>query len=159
MPTIDLSGWRDDWLWALPLIMLTVVIHVLGLGLIIERGVRVLTGLVDHRHFAVLFAIVIGTAVLLVTMLHGIEGLIWALAYWSLGALPDTRSAVLYSLSAMTTYGGTNLVLKHHWQLMGALEALNGIILFGLTTAFLFSMIQRVGPPGGRADHGRNRAR
>jgi hypothetical protein len=147
VPTIDLSGWRDDWLWALPLIMLTVVIHVLGLGLIIERGERILTRLVDHRHFALYFAVVTGAAVLLVTVLHGIEAVIWAAAYWALAALPDTRSAVLYSLSAMTTYGGTDIVLKHHWQLMGALEALNGIILFGLTTAFLFSMIQRVGLP------------
>ena len=31
---------------------------------------------------------------------------------------------------------------------MGAIEALNGIILFGLTTAFLFGMIVRVWPVG-----------
>jgi hypothetical protein len=34
--------------------------------------------------------------------------------------------------------------------MMGALEALNGMLLFGLTTAFLFAMIQRVWPAGGR---------
>ena len=44
----------------------------------------------------------------------------------------------------MTTYGGSGLDLQRHWRLMGALEALNGIILFGLTTAFLFWMIQQV---------------
>ena len=44
----------------------------------------------------------------------------------------------------MTTYGHAPVFLANHWQLMGALEALNGIILFGLTTAFLFSRIQRV---------------
>lgn len=50
----------------------------------------------------------------------------------------------------MTTYGGSDLDLQGHWRLMGALEALNGIILFGLTTAFLFSMIQEVWLAGGR---------
>jgi hypothetical protein len=36
--------------------------------------------------------------------------------------------------------------LEEQWQLMGALEALNGMLLFGLTTAFLFAMIQKVWP-------------
>lgn len=34
--------------------------------------------------------------------------------------------------------------LANHWQLMGALEALNGMILFGLTTAFLYGMIREL---------------
>jgi hypothetical protein len=52
------------------------------------------------------------------------------------------RLATLYLLSSMTTYGHSNRYLKDQWQLMGALEALNGMLLFGLTTAFLFAMIQ-----------------
>jgi hypothetical protein len=66
--------------------------------------------------------------------------------YWFLGALPDGRSALLYSLGAMTTYGHASFYLAPHWQLMGTLEALNGVILFGLTTAFLFNMIRGVWP-------------
>ena len=46
---------------------------------------------------------------------------------------------MLYSLDAMTTYGHESVSLEAHWQLMGALEALNG-----LTTAFLFAMFQEV---------------
>jgi hypothetical protein len=57
---------------------------------------------------------------------------------------------MLYSLSAMTAYGHANLYLQAHWQLMGALEAVNGMLLFGLTTAFLFAMIQGVWPLGRR---------
>jgi hypothetical protein len=51
---------------------------------------------------------------------------------------------MLYSLSAITSYGHASLFLKEHWQLMGALEALSGTLLFGLTTAFLFAMIREV---------------
>jgi hypothetical protein len=36
---------------------------------------------------------------------------------------------------------------------MGALEALNGMLSFGLTTAFLFAIIQRVWPLGSRERH------
>jgi hypothetical protein len=85
-----------------------------------------------------------GLVILLVTILHGFEGMIWAGAYRFLDALPDGRSAMLYSLSAMTTYGHENLHLKAQWQLMGAFEALNGTLLFGLTTAFLFAVIREV---------------
>jgi len=60
---------------------------------------------------------------------------------------------VLYSLSAITTYGHANIVLDPRWQLMGALEALNGILLFGLTTAFMFAMIQQIWPLGSRIHH------
>ena len=67
--------------------------------------------------------------------------MIWAAAYRYLGALPDTQSAVLYSMSAMTSYGHANIFLEARWQLMGALESLNGMMLFGLTTAFLFAMM------------------
>jgi hypothetical protein len=41
--------WTADWAWSLPLILLTVVIHVFGLGLINERVVRTLSRSIDHR--------------------------------------------------------------------------------------------------------------
>jgi hypothetical protein len=76
-------------------------------------------------------------------ILEGTEGLIWGFAYRVLGAMPDNKSAVLYSLNAMTSYGHDSLTLEPRWRLMGALEALNGAIIFGLTTAFLFTVMQR----------------
>jgi hypothetical protein len=54
---------------------------------------------------------------------------------------------------ALEGYGHANLFLEEQWQLMGALEALNGMLLFGLTTAFLFAMIQKVWPLGSRGRH------
>jgi len=87
------------------------------------------------------------------TLLLGVEAATWAAAYRLLGALLDNKLAMLYSLSAMTSYGHVNLFLKAYWELMGALEALDGMMLFGLTTAFLFSMIQMVWPLGSRQRH------
>jgi hypothetical protein len=153
MNAIDLGGWNANWAWGLALIVLNVVIHVIGLALIYERVVHVLSGAMEHRRFIQRFVVVIGVAALLATLLHGIEVANWAAAYRLLGALPDIKSAVLYSLSAMTSYGHANLFLEEQWQLMGALEALNGMLLFGLTTACLFAMIQKVWPQGSRGGH------
>ena len=145
-----IDPWIGNWAWSLPLIVLTVVIHVCGFALIGGQFVVVLGESVDERRFIPKFAIVIGGTALMASMLHGLEAGIWAAAYRLLGALPDNRSAMLYSVGAMTTYGHANIFLENRWQMMGALEALDGMLLFGLTTAFLFAMIQRVWPLGSR---------
>lgn len=125
------------------MIVLTVVIHVIGLGFIDRRVIRIAAGIVGRPHPTATFAVVMGTTTLSATVLHGIEAGIWAATYRLLGALPDAQSAMLYSLNAITSYGHENLSLEAHWHLMGALEALNGWLLFGLTTAFLFGMIRK----------------
>jgi hypothetical protein len=138
------ATWDIDWLWSLPLIVMSVVTHVVGLMLIFRQVMKTMNIAVVRRRFVPMFILVMGTVALLATMLHGLEGLLWAASYRLLDALPDSRSAMLYSLSAITSYGHANLFLKDQWQLMGALEALNGTLLFGLTTAFLFAMIREV---------------
>jgi len=66
----------------------------------------------ERRRFLPKFAVVMGCTSLLATFLHGIEAAIWADTYRFLGALPDNRSAMLYSVSAMTAYGHASLFLK-----------------------------------------------
>lgn len=151
------TPWITDWLVSLPLIVVCVVIHAFGLALINELVVRRLQALIDRHRSLLRFAVVIGVVALLATALHGLEAATWAFAYAYLDALPDTRSAMLYSLSAMTTYGHATWDLEAHWQMMGALESLCGMLLFGLTTAFLFAIIQRVWPLGVKqGSHGRS---
>ena len=141
------STWSADWAWGVPLIMLTVVIHVLGLGLIRKRMAQTYSRFTRERQQTVLFATVLGRTTLLATVLHGLEATLWAIAYRLLNAIPDAKSAMLYSLNAITSYGHTSLTLEAHWQLMGAMESLNGWLLFGLTTAFLFAVIEKFGSP------------
>jgi hypothetical protein len=137
-------AWDADWAWGLPLIVLIVLFHVLGLAMTRKVVVRIFNRWSQRRRPTVLFVVVAGTATFLATCLHVIEAMIWALAYGLLGAIPSYRLATLYSLNAMTSYGHTNLILDDHWRLMGALEALNGWLLFGLTTAFLFGVLDKV---------------
>ena len=140
-------NWGASWAWGLPLIVLTVVIHVMGLGFIKDKAFSVSNRILRRRHHTVVSLMVIGAVTLSATLLHAIEAALWAAAYMLLGALPDSRSAILYSLNALTSYGHENLELAKHWELMGSLEALNGWLLFGLTTAFLFAVIDKVWIP------------
>ncbi len=101
---VNPTTWRGNWAWGLPLIVLTVLIHVLGLGLMMQTAVRVSSRTIQRRHPTAVFVMVIGSATWLATFLHGIEAGIWAAAYRLLGALPDNKSAMLYSLNAITSY-------------------------------------------------------
>jgi hypothetical protein len=109
--------WKTNWVWGLPLIVLTSVVHILDLGLINETVVRALSGRTAHRHFTTMFAAAMSLTVLLATLLHTLEAALWAAAYLLLGARPDAKTAMLYSLSAITTYGHASALLAEHWRL------------------------------------------
>ena len=144
MTSFNLAPWKSDWLWSIPLIVLTIVFHAYGLGLLSQGWVLLLKRWQHKRLPRTLSVFIVGTSSFYATCLHGFEALMWAGAYCLLGVLDDRKDAMLYSISVMTTVGGSNLRLDPHWQLMGSLEALNGWILFGLTGAFLFAVIQKV---------------
>ena len=137
------AGWSRDLAWGLCLIVLNVVFHAISLGLINNDVVSRLGASMNRWHNVLVSVFVVGGAALSTFILHGIEVSSWAAAYTLLGALPNGNSAMLYSMNAMTSYGHVNLYLAPRWQMMGSLEALNGWILFGLTTAFLFAIIQK----------------
>ena len=46
----------------------------------------------------------------------------------------------------MTTRGASGLTLERHWQMMGALEAAGGMLLFGISTAYIFAVMQAYWP-------------
>jgi hypothetical protein len=90
------------------------------------------------------FVIFVAFAALASAVYLAIEAAAWAFLYLWLGALPAWAPAMLYSLEAITSFGHAQIYLADRWQLLGAIEAVNGLILFGLTTAFLFAAIQQV---------------
>jgi hypothetical protein len=137
------DSWAMNWMWGVPLIVLVVIMHAAGLGLINKKIALRLEGPRGLGGLSLTSVLVVGAVVLAVTILHGFEGLIWAGAYRMLGALQDFKSAALFSLNAITSYGHEDLHLAPRWEMMGALEALNGCIMFGLTTAFLFTVMQK----------------
>jgi hypothetical protein len=95
----------------------------------------------SHQVFAIMIGL-IAVVGLLLAALHGIEAALWAAAYWWLGALSSATDAILYSVDSMSTRGASGLVLEPHWRMMGALEATDGMLLFGISTAYIFAVMQ-----------------
>ncbi len=84
----------------------------------------------------------IGAVAVILAALHGLEGVLWALAYWLLGALDSFTTASVYAVATMTTFEIPGLTLPARFQMISALQAVNGVLLFGISTAFLFAVIQ-----------------
>ena len=135
-----------NWIWGLSLIALTIAIHATGVVMMASVGLEIRARL-EIRNLGLRDVILIvtggvGAVGLLLAVLHGIEAAIWAAAYVWLGALDSPRDAILYSLDSMTTRGASGLMLEPPWQMMGALEAANGMLLFGISTAYIFAVMQ-----------------
>ena len=88
----------------------------------------------------------LGAVGLLLAVLHGIEAAVWAAAYWWLGALDAPEAAMLYSINSISTRGASGLMVEQSWRMMGALEAIDGMLLFGISTAFVFAVMQAFWP-------------
>jgi ion channel len=77
-------------------------------------------------------------------LLHLLEIVAWAVLYTSRHALPDLRTAVYFSAVTYTTTGYGDLVLPNDWRLVGAIEALTGILMCGWSTGFFFVVASRM---------------
>jgi len=123
---------------------LTVMVHVAGVVYWLERlGSRIeyLASVNQHLH---LFRGVLTTALALL-ILH-LEAILWAFLYMALPAqagLKNFHEAVYFSMITFTTLGYGDVTLTEPWQVLAGAEGMVGIVVFGLTTALLYAVIQR----------------
>jgi hypothetical protein len=152
-PSADVAGGREErvdfpsWALGLSLTVLTIAIHttavvLMAFGLESRIRVRVERDTPELRRAIPTVIARIGAVALILAALHGLEGVLWALAYWRLGALDSFTRSSVYALSTMTTFEIPGLTLPTRFQMLSALQAVNGVLLFGISTAFLFAVIQ-----------------
>lgn len=121
----------------------SVVVHLVGLAALLA----VLRG---HRHAAnrIRAAFFNSLAILLAAFglfaLHSIEIWAWAALYLWLGAFPTLENALYFSVSTYVTIGYGDVVLPPGYRILGAIEGASGIILIGWSTAFFFSIVDRL---------------
>ena len=135
-----------SWTWGLVLIALTIAIHACGVVMMAFLMVRFRAWL-EKQNLGLCYVIpivigVIGAVGLLLAALHGIETTIWAAAYLWLGAIGTFTDGMLYFVVLMTTRGASGLMLLPHWRMLGALESADGMLLFGISTAYMFAFMQ-----------------
>ena len=89
------------------------------------------------------FAIVVVT-MLLVFVAHLIEIALWAGLFVICGEFQEFGIAYYFSATNYTTLGYGDLIMSPSWKLLGPLEAADGALMFGVSTAMIFTVIVRL---------------
>ena len=79
-----------------------------------------------------------------IVLLHLIQVGIWAVGYWGARQVPNLETAVYFSLVTYTTIGFGDVVLGPGWRVLAGIEGLTGILLIGWSTAFVFTVVNRM---------------
>ncbi len=89
-----------------------------------------------------LIAVMVATVgVLLVA--HVAEVVAWSLAYAILDAAPAEADVLYFSFVNYTTLGYGDVVPVERWRLLGPMTAMNGVLLFGWSTAVIFEVLRQ----------------
>lgn len=75
---------------------------------------------------------------------HLIEIAVWGLVLYRSGEFPDFEPAFYHSAENYTTLGYGEVLMSGSWRLLGPLEAADGMLMFGVSTALIFAVIQRL---------------
>jgi hypothetical protein len=81
-------------------------------------------------------------AVALLMAAHAIEVFVWAATYAVAGAVPAGASRAYFAFVNYTTLGYGDVLPVAAWQLLGPLTAMNGILLFGWSTAAIIEVLR-----------------
>ncbi|WXC96285.1 potassium channel family protein [Bradyrhizobium sp. 27S5] len=89
-----------------------------------------------------LSGVMVATALILMVA-HTLEIVVWSLAYLVIGAAPTASNLLYFAFVNYTTLGYGDVVPVKQWLLVGPMAAMNGILMFGWSTAVLFEVLQK----------------
>jgi Ion channel len=95
-----------------------------------------------HRHFLWDRIVLMMGAVAVLMTAHSVEVLVWAATYAAVGAAPAGSSLGYLAFVNYTTLGYGDVVPVKEWQYLGPLTAMNGILLFGWSTAAIIEVLR-----------------
>ena len=116
-----------------------VVVHVATLGVGIEAMQTIgLANVTETGALRWIGFLLFGTLVALIG--HSLQVWVWAAAFRVLGAMNRLDEAVYFSIVTSTTLGYGDMTLGPRFRVFGAMAAVNGLMTFGLSTAFLVGL-------------------
>jgi len=85
---------------------------------------------------------VVTVVVFFALVAHLLEIAVWAAVFMLCGEFSAFATAYDHSAVNYTTLGYGNVIMTPSWRFLGPLEAANGLLLFGVSTALVFAVIQ-----------------
>jgi hypothetical protein len=120
--------------------LVSVVCYAMTTTLIVNLGLRLIrTGQGFWTSVSIMMIVSLVTAAT-----HLIQIALWAVVLLICGEIGSFKQAFYCSAQNYTALGYGDVHLSERWQLLGPLEAVNGLLLFGLSTAIMFAVLSRL---------------
>jgi hypothetical protein len=128
-----------------------IAIHAVVMATVVGTARRALKW--NHRWPQAWLAAVMVATVGILLVAHVAEVITWSLAYAILDVAPPGSDGLYFAFVNYTTLGYGDVVPVARWRLLGPMTAMNGVLLFGWSTAVIFEVLRQAmrgrdeGPP------------
>jgi polyferredoxin len=116
-------------------------IHAIVMATVVGTARRALKW--DHSQPQAWLAATMVTTVGVLLVAHIAEVVIWSLAYAFLAVAPPEADLLYFAFVNYTTLGYGDVVPAERWRLLGPMAAMNGVLLFGWSTAVIFEVLRQ----------------
>ena len=125
---------------AAAIVTVCLIIHVAGILLMAEWLLsrrEELARTASSRQFALLIILLFAG----IMFLHIVQTTLWAVFYYSQDLFSDFETSLYFSMVSFTTLGYGDVLLPRRWRLLGVIEGFSGVLLCGVSTAFIFAVV------------------
>ena len=122
-----------------------ITIHALMMAAVV-RVAQKASAISSTNRSLLLIGVMIATVSVLMAA-HTFEVVVWSMTYLIAGAVPPGNSVVYFAFVNYTTLGYGDIIPVKDWQLLGPMTAMNGVLLFGWSTAVIFEVLRRAMAP------------
>jgi len=134
----------DDLLLGCITVFITMGIQITVVVLTIRYVIRIMNRK-DHEAASFSFdTYVISMVLVMLFAGHMFQAAIWAMLFMYLGEFGDFMTAFYHSTVNFASLGYGDIVMSEKWRLLGALEASNGVLMFGLSAGTILSVMTKV---------------
>jgi len=121
--------------------LINIALHALVMTIVIR--VAQSAGAANKSQSALFLIAVMIPTVSVLMLAHALEVIVWSLAYSIVDAAPPAANLVYFAFVNYTTLGYGDVVPVHRWRLLGPITAMNGVLLFGWSTAVIFEVLRK----------------
>jgi hypothetical protein len=118
-----------------------IAIHALIMTMVVR--VAHIAGAKDPSRPSMRLITVMIATVSVLMVAHACEVIVWSLAYRMVDAAPGNTDLVYFAFVNYTTLGYGDVTPVERWQLLGPMTAMNGVLLFGWSTAVIFEVLRK----------------
>lgn len=120
----------------------------LGLAVLLFTISRLRSLHVRHDESGFKLHMVVIPSLIFITIIgvHTLQVWVWAVSLYIFGALPTMIDSVYFAVSTYTTVGYGDIILSPDMRLFGSMASVNGMVSFGISTAFLVSIMSKIFP-------------